>query len=336
VTLLPKLAETLRPWIDPAIRALLAAAAMAAITFLLSLVFNVKQPFRIARVRIVFPKEQTVRKRKAKWRRHLLLLSKSLRAGKESDDERIQRFFLWTTGAFMMTYLLLGFWTGILEVRHLSVARLTDRWLLLVSLWAAAFPYGFMRLKLHGVRVRNSYDLVPAVNTLLLKYGEYRGNLYYAVFDTVKELKGDIMVSFASLLPVLQGSAGTNLEESVELFVFRVRTHWAVQLGILIHKAEEQGDNIELGLRWLIADMSEVAKITEEIKSENREAVQLGYLPVILLPLVIFLNQYPSMGKSWYYYFHHPAGIRLLIFTVLFTAFCGLAAFIIQKPRNEM
>ena len=82
--------------------------------------------------------------------------------------------------------------------------------------------------------------------------------------------------------------------------------------------------------------MSEVAKITEEIKSENRETIQMAYLPAFLFPAVIYLNQYPSLGKSWHYYFETSPGIRIIVFTLLFTLICALVAYIIQKPRNEV
>ncbi|WP_040951683.1 type II secretion system F family protein [Gorillibacterium massiliense] len=333
--MLPNLWNQLGPYLDPFIRIMITAAALIGVAFVLSLGNTARLPLRIMRIRLPATAGGRVR-HPSRWSKHLLLVSRAIQESTTSDEERIRRFILYTMGSFVSAYLLIGMWTGAVDFNHLNGAGLTDRWLLMVSFWSAALPYGILRLRLHSIRVKNSEELIPAVNTLLFKYREYHGNLYYAVFETVKELKGGIRTAFAAMLPALQGASGATIEEAIDLFIFRVRSQWAMQLGILFQKSEQQGDNIERGLRWLITDMSEVTKISEELKTENREAIQMGYLPAILLPLVVFLNQYPSMGKSWFYYFHHPAGIRMLVFTILFTLFCGIAAFIIQKPRNEM
>ena len=334
--MLPNLLDRFGPWFDPAIRTFITVAGLAAVIYVLSLRNAVRRPLRIMRIRLPAAYGTSPGKSVPRWRKHLLLVSKAVKEGSYSDEERIRRFLLLTAGYFIASYVSVGIWSGAIDFESLSWPGLFDRWLLLVSLWSAALPYGLLRLRLHGIRTRNSEELIPAVNTLLFKYREYRGNLYYAVFETVKGLRGDIRTAFAAMLPALQGAPHAAIDEASDLFIFRVRSQWAIQLGILLQKSEEQGDNIERGLRWLVSDMSEVTKISEELRTENREAVQMGYLPVILLPLVVFLNQYPSMGKSWFYYFHHPAGIRMLVFTVLFTFFCGIAAYLIQKPRNEV
>jgi hypothetical protein len=331
--------EKLKPMLDPAIRALLIAVVPLITVYLLNkLVFPVSKAIRVVRFRgLPSSNEQPkMDKPEAKWTKHLLLISRSIKTGDESDEELLQQFFVMTIGSFLVTYLIYGFWTGVFERSTFHYQDLVDRWLIITSLMAGSLPYCFMRMRLHRIRVKNSYDLVPAVNTLILKYSEYRGNLYYAVFETTKGLQGDILNAFVNLLPALQGSANSKIEDAIELFIFRIKTTWSIQLGILIHKSEEQGDNIEQGLKWLVTDMSEVAKITEELKSENRETIQMAYFPAFLFPAVIYLNQYPSLGKSWHYYFQTTPGIRMVVFTLFFTLICALVAYIIQKPRNEV
>lgn len=333
------MAERIKEMLDPAIRAILISGVPLIAVYLLGkLVLPVSKVMRVVRFRGLPKSTEHMKSDKptAKWARHLILISRSIKTGDESDEELLQQFILRTIGSFVVTYLVYGFWTGVFDRRSFHYINLLDNWMIFISLMASSLPYCFMRMRLHRVRVKNSYDLVPAVNTLILKYSEFRGNLYYAVFETTKGLQGDILNAFVGLLPALQGSANAKIEDAIELFIFRIKTTWAIQLGILIHKSEEQGDNIEQGLRWLVTDMSEVAKITEEIKSENRETIQLAYLPAFLFPAVIYLNQYPSMGKSWHYYFQTTPGIRMIVFTLLFTLICALVAYIIQKPRNEV
>ncbi|MGF7033424.1 hypothetical protein J2T17_004372 [Paenibacillus mucilaginosus] len=327
-------------FLDPAIRSLLVIGISLAMVLLLGqFLFPLKKAYLVVRFKGLPTTVETQKssdKRHAKWARHLILLNRSISSSDRSDDELLQRFLILSGGSFAITYFAYGFWIGLFSDGGFQWQNLFDRWLVIVSLMAGAMPYAIMRIKLHRVRVKNSYDLIPAVNTLIMKYEEYRGNLYYAVFETSKGLKGDILNAFVGLLPALQGASNSNIDDAIELFIFRIKTTWAIQLGILIHKSEEQGDDIEQGMRWLIADMSEVSKITEELKSENRETMQMAYLGPILLPIVIYLNQYPSMGKSWHYYFQTTPGIKMLVFTVLFTALVALIAYTLQKPRNEV
>lgn len=268
------------------------------------------------------------------WLNHLVLLTKTVSNKNESDEDLIQGFVLRTVLFFVGAYVIFGFYTHVFD--NFTIYNLFNKWLITVSLMSASLPYALMRIKLHRIRVRNSYDLVPAVNLLVLKYNNHQNNLYYAVLDITKELRGDIQLAFMGLIPVLQGSSSMTIEKAIELFYFRIHTNWSIQLGILIQKSETQGDDIEQGLNWLVTDMSEVTKIKEEVKHENRETVQLGYFPLILLPAAVFLNKYPSQGKSWYYTFQHPAGLKVFIFTALFCVVCALTAFVISRPANEV
>lgn len=268
--------------------------------------------------------------------RHLLLLIRSTMKTNDNENDMLTRFFAITASVFIATYLTYGFWTGIFGSQYFSVASFLDTSCWMVSLFMAAFPYIFLRVKLHLIRVKNRYALIPAINTFLMKYVEYRGNQYHAMYQTVETLSGEIKHAFKGLLDPLQGKMGSSLDDAIELFIFQIQTSWAIQFGILLHKGEIQGDNIEQGLRWLITDMSEVERITEEVKSENRDNVHLGYLPFIVFPLSIVLNHFPTNGSSWNYYFRTELGIKTVLFTLLYTITCAIIAFLIQKPRNEV
>lgn len=326
------------PFLDPIFKTILIIGIPLLISFILTkYVFPVASVVKMTRFRGLPNVPKLDKKKKMpKWTKHLVLLSKSIKQTDETEEEVVYRFVSLTVAMFISTFLVYGFWTGLFRPNQFSLASLFDTWLWIISLMAATLPYCYMRIRLHRIRVKNSYDLIPAVNMLLMKYIEHKGNLYYSVFETTKTLKGDMLNAFMGLLPALQGSAGSNLDEAIELFVYRTQINWSVQLGILIHKSEYHGDDIEQGLRWLITDMSEVIRITEEVKSDNRENVQLGFLPFVLLPLSIFFNQYPSGGKSWHYYFGTELGIKMLLFTTLYTVLCAVIAYIIQKPRNEV
>lgn len=319
-------------YLGPSIRFIILLLSCFAVIFLLNLV--VKKTTSVRKKRFRGIPSPTKEKDLPEWLNHLVLLTKTVTNKNENADDVIQGFILRTVLYFVGAYVIFGYYTHTFD--NFMISNLFNKWLITVSLMSGSLPYAVMRIKLHRIRVRNSYDLVPAANLLYLKYCNHQNNLYYAVLDITKELKGDIQLAFMGLIPVLQGSNSMTIEKAIELFYFRIHTNWSIQLGILIQKAEAQGDDIEQGLNWLVTDMSEVAKIKEEVKQENRETVQLGYFPLILLPASIFLNQYPSQGKSWFYTFQHPAGLKVFIFTALFCIVCALTAFVISRPANEV
>lgn len=319
-------------YLGPSIQFVILLLSCFAVILLLNLVVKKTNSIRTKRFRGI--SEPSKERKLPEWLNHLVLITKTVSNKDQSDEDLIQGFILRSVLFFVGAYVIFGFYTHTFEDFMLS--NLFNKWLLTVSLMVSSLPYALMRIKLHRIRVRNSYDLVPAVNLLVLKYNNYQNNLYYAVLDITKELKGDIQLAFMGLIPVLQGSSSMTIEKAIELFYFRIHTNWSIQLGILIQKAEEHGDDIEQGLNWLVTDMSEVTKIKEEVKYENRETVQLGYFPLLLLPASIFLNQYPSQGKSWYYTFQHPAGLKVFIFTALFCIVCALTAFVVSRPANEV
>ena len=328
----------IQPFLDPFIKTILILGIPLLVVFILGkYVLPVANIVKKTRFKgLPNAKKIESEKKQPKWTKHLILISKSIKQTDETNEEVVYRFVMLTVAMFITTYLGYGFWTGSFLPNQFRFAALFDTAHWVISLMAASLPYCYMRIRLHRIRVKNSYDLIPAVNMMLMKYVEHKGNLYYAVYETTKNLKGDILHAMMGILPALQGAAGANLDDAIELFVYRTHTNWSIQLGILIHKSEIHGDDIEQGLRWLISDMSEVVKITEEVKSENRENVQLGFFPFILLPLSIFFNQYPSGGKSWHYYFQTETGIKVLLFTLLYTVLCAVIAYMIQKPRNEV
>lgn len=261
------------------------------------------------------------------------------KSGIPLDDRTIlQSFFLYSGGSFLAVYLIYGFWTGLFLKENFHLLNFVDFYLIAISLFAACVPLIILYIRLHRVRVQNSYDLVPAISTLLSKYRYYKGNLYYAIFDmTKKELKGDIKTAFMVFLPALQGSGDMTIEEAVDEFYFRIPYERAIELGIAIMKNVQHGDDIEQSLNFMVADMTEQRKINAKIKTENREMMQLAYLPIPLIPGAIFFNvKMNGAAKTFHYYFVDPLGVRYLILTLIVCTICAIVAFMIQRPRNEV
>ncbi|OBZ15880.1 hypothetical protein A8L34_27940 [Bacillus sp. FJAT-27264] len=256
----------------------------------------------------------------------------------QEQQSIIRNFFLFSGGFFIAAYIAMGMWLGLFAEGQFHPRNLIAPQLLGISLFFGCIPFIYRYIKLHRIRVQNSYDLVPAISMLLTRYRKHRGNLYRAIYDMTKnDLTGDIKSAFMILLPALQGTGGTSIDKVIDEFYFRIPYDRAIQLGVCLMKNVQHGDDIELSLSFMVTDMSEQKKINTKIKTENREMIQLAYLPVFLIPgAMIFNVKMNGWNKTFHYYFVNPAGVAYLTMTVIVCALCALIAYVVQKPKNEV
>lgn len=205
---------------------------------------------------------------------------------------------------------------------------------ILVALFSSGVPYMMLWVKLNRIRAKSSYELLPATNKLLQKYRSNNFNLYYALKETVSELEGPIQSAFSSILHAIQHRR--NVEDSIQVFHYQIKTTWSLQLGIVITEGITENKNIDDALGRITRDMTRTSIVMEKEKSENRDAIQLGYFPVFALPITIFLNQKISNGRAFHYHFHDTEGLKVLILSSTICLFSFLVALILAKPRNDI
>jgi hypothetical protein len=97
-----------------------------------------------------------------------------------------------------------------------------------------------------------------------------------------------------------------------------------------------ENKTIDNGLARMIHDLTETTIILEKEKSENRDAIQLGYFPIVALPLSIVINQKVSGGRAFHFTFETPEGRQMLIFAVLICSMSFLAALVMSRPKNDL
>ncbi len=268
---------------------------------------------------------------------HFLLRSTNR---KYNEKTTVHNFLNMTLLLFIASYVTIGRWVGIFSSGASSVFAYIEQSVsipvLLYSLCIALVPYGYKHLQLHRIRTENSYQLTPAAEKLLLKYRSYRGNIYYALLELTEELHGPMKNAFNVFVSALQAKGQKNIEEAAELFYYQIQTSWARQLGIQIMKAAKDGKQIGKALARIHEDMKDVSQLIEKAKSENLETIQMGYLPIVMLPVSIWGNEYLSGGAVLHYYLNDPIGVKYLLFTVIVCVVSFFTAVILRKPKNEV
>lgn len=218
---------------------------------------------------------------------------------------------------------------------------LTKSWLLTIScsILSSLLPYSVLKSILQINRSNTSHQLVPAVTLLLASYRICSKDIYYALLRTIKKLDNlTIKKSLITLAKKIQSHKNhSEVERAVELFVFKIQTSWAKQLGVIILNAVVDGRDIEQSLSNIVNDMREGQQIIEEEKSQSHDTVLLGYFPLLAFPLTIFfLHLVSGQFNVLYYQFKTTQGLTSFIVTTMICITGFILASVFRKPKNDL
>lgn len=219
--------------------------------------------------------------------------------------------------------------------------RLTHSWVVTVvsCIFTSLLPYALLRMILQFMRTNTSYQLGPAVGILLAGYRVCSKNIYFAILHTINKLEDTTLKSaFVVLANHIQSHKNRNdIEQAVELFVFKIQTSWAKQLGILILNALVDGCEIERSLSNIVDDMKEGQKIIEQEKSNAHETILLGYFPLIAFPLsILFMTKLSGHFNILFYQFKTSQGLTSFIMTTILCLSGFILALFFRKPKNDL
>ncbi len=222
-----------------------------------------------------------------------------------------------------------------------AYARYTGRVLpgLVFALLTALIPYTCLWLYLQIIRSQTSYQLVPAVSQLLGSYRVCSNNIYFAVVETIRLLEDNhLKRAFIALANRIQNrKTDRDIEEAVELFVFRIQTSWAKQLGVLLLNALVDGRDIERGLSNIVSDMKDGQNIIEEERSQSQETIYLGFLPLFLFPgSILFMQLMGGKFRLLKYQFSTSAGLTGFLVTLFLCLAAFVTALVLRKPKNDI
>lgn len=207
------------------------------------------------------------------------------------------------------------------------------------AVFTALIPYICLWLYLQIIRSQTSYQLVPAVSQLLGSYRVCSCNIYFAVIETIRKLDDNYLKkAFIALANKIQNRKNDrDIEDAVELFVFRIQTSWAKQLGVLLLDALVDGRNIEQSLSNIVADMKDGQNIIEEERSNSQETIYLGFLPLFLFPgSILFMQAMGGQFRLLTYQFATSAGLTSFL-VALFLCFAAfVTALVLRKPKNDI
>ena len=278
-----------------------------------------------ARLRNFKTKQYMDTQRESLFYRHLDMLIQS--TWRFYTDKSTMNFIIITVGLFLASISVFIKYTSSLFISG-SAAVIT-----------ALTPYLVMRIYLHILRSKTSYELIPATTILLGNYRVCNRDLYFAITETIKKLDDlTLKKAFIILAQNIQKHKNTkDIEQAIELFVFKIQTAWAKQLGILFLNSLVEGKNIEGSLSNLVDDMKEGQNVIEEEKSNSQETIYLGFFPIIAFPftLLVMINM-SNRFNILHYQFSTKSGLSSFIIVTLLCIVSAVISILLRRPKNDI
>lgn len=208
--------------------------------------------------------------------------------------------------------------------------------------FAFLMPIGILYIKLVKIRNQTQENLADITVKFEQLYSKNNSHTIYALKELVEQLEGKSKMVFGMLLVRLQGNVYMR-KEATEIFAYQLggtsTASWGTNLSINILRSIEDGINIRTSLQDLSKDMIENNKRIRDDKTEGKEIIQLGKLPIVGIPVILALNIYFQNtlgGDALYYHFVHPLGVKVLSISIILALMGFGLAKLYDKPKKNI
>lgn len=267
---------------------------------------------------------------KSKFYRHIerLIL---VTAKKNNIRNKTEIFLLSSLGIFVFFFLML----------HLQGNNLITS--VMLSTLLAAFPYAILRVKLHSMQLKGSYEGEEFLIELINQYKMNYFNIQETIDRTIDYL-GKCPNSKRSLFKLSMQLKSCVVEqdyrEALDVFVYSIGTEWAKMLSNNLLLAFTSGANVLLGLNDIMRECATVRENIERGKQENTEAFYMTRFlaPILYLGMFLFAVKYrdftiPRFLESQFF---TANGLKFFI-GICITGFLNyFLAMLIRRPKFDI
>jgi len=256
--------------------------------------------------------------------RHLEILLTSLK--KESSTSNVYNFLFLSLLIFVITAIFMT----------ISLKDFVFAFVIAISF--ALLPYITLRFRLANKRLKSSFAFLKEFHIILQNYQSTGRDIYYTVLNVVKDLEDkDLKNVFMKLLSSLQKDRNeSDLKESVKIFVYTINSTFAKRFGKLLLKAHLNNANISMALMDMNTDIKKRKQDMENQKTNYLDTVILGYSPIALFPLMIFLAYRISGVVNFGYLFMQHLPLMIFSLAIIVSLISVFSAFLLSKPRADL
>lgn len=209
---------------------------------------------------------------------------------------------------------------------------------LLVGLALGFLPYINIRFNLANKRLKASYAFMLEYHLILQNYQSTGRDIYYTILNASKDVKDPgLKRVFMKLLSSLQKDGGANeFNKAIRVFVYAIDSSFSRRFGKLLTKAHIDSADISKSLMHLNEDIKKRKQDMEKDKTQKMETIALGYSPIVVLPLMVFMGYKYSGIMDFWFMFKQPIPIGIFTVCVLLSIASVLLAFLLSKPKADL
>lgn len=214
---------------------------------------------------------------------------------------------------------------------------------MVISLLVTALPFLFTWYRLERLRLKGSYDGDELVNVLINEYIHSNYDMIQAIDQAVIHFDHKMMYTRTCLARLgndlkLQ-QTDTELDASIDRFVFSYNTEWAILLGFCIKTAIRDRTVVLDALQDLLDNFKRATQAIEKGKRYRRETIiilnilsPLTYIGLMIVSINMFGNRIASLIQQQF----TGQGLQLFLLIISLYLMGLLIGSIISKPKFDL
>lgn len=254
---------------------------------------------------------------------HISLLVKTL--SKKHDDGAVANFYILTVVIFAASFVVM------------SIILKMPLYALLVAVALAVMPYVWKRFQLAGKRMETAYAFMKEYHIFLQSYQQNK-DVYHTLVDTVKSVQDkNLKFTLMKVLSSMQKDRNlASFKEAMNVFVYSINSSFSTRFANLLIKEYRDSVDISEALLDLHSDLQKREKDMAMLKSKRMETIFLGYMPLGILPILLFMGYQMSMMYETTQLFEDKGSVLMFLLAVIVALISAMSAYLLNKPSADI
>lgn len=244
---------------------------------------------------------------------------------KERHEYKIWSFYVISVSLFIITISLL--------------VLLGEKTLLsfILALIIGLIPYGYYQFRLINTRLKASLAFMKEYHIFMQLYQNYK-DVYLGVKEATQKIRDRrLRMAFRRVLSSLEKDrTEKSFEEVMHLFAYTVGSSFANRFANLLIKAYRDNVDISEALFDLNIDLRKREKDMATLKTKRTETIILGFLPLAILPLFIWVIYKVFMMYSTTFVLEQKNIFTGFIISFILAIVSALSSYLLSKPRADL
>lgn len=262
-------------------------------------------------------------KKTSKFHEHITVLVKS--TSKNNDDLSVFNFYLLTMVLLVTTFSILFILTKAIIIALFS------------ALSVSVLPYMFRRFQLSSKRMETSYAFLQEYHIFLQSYQQNK-DVYHTMVQTIQSTQNKkLKFAYMRVMSTMQQERNLHaFSEAMREFNYTINTSFSTRFANLLIK--EYRDNIDISeaLLDLHVDLQKREKDMAAMKSRRTETIILGYLPLVTLPLLVYMGMQINIMYSTASVFSNPQNVVLFMVALFSALISAMSSYLFNKPDADI